>query len=79
LCATSRAGLLRQEPAREQRAPGQETPEAVQAEHKKTLMQLFQQSAVVVEELVAGEKATELKSDLENLFEHRKKYYTAQA
>jgi len=42
-------------------------------------MQLFQQSAVVVEELVAGEKATELKSDLENLFEHRKKYYTAQA
>ncbi len=69
--------IRRQAPERERRAPGQAIPAAVQAEHVRTLERLFQQDTVVVEDLVSGKKAVELKDDLEDLFEQRKKYYVA--
>jgi hypothetical protein len=71
--------VRRQKPAREQRAPGQGIPDAVKVERLRTLEQLFRQSPIAVEALVTNGLEEELKSDLANLFEHRKKYYTTPA
>lgn len=67
--------VRRQSPERGKRAPGQQIPLAAQAEHQKTIQQLFEQEVAIVEKLVVGGTATKLKADLDNLFEHRKKYY----
>lgn len=67
--------LKRQSPDREHRPPGAGISAAVQAEHEKALERLFQDDVSVVEKIVVGEVAEGLKGDLDDLFEHRKKYF----
>jgi hypothetical protein len=67
--------VRRQKPAREQRGPGEKTPEKAETEHRKAIQQLFESEVVVVESVVTGALATELQTDLQELFHHREKYY----
>jgi hypothetical protein len=68
--------IRRQSPERAKRGPGQKIPADAQAEHRKAIKQIFDQEVIAVESLVVGDVEAELNADLENLFEHRKKYYT---
>jgi hypothetical protein len=71
--------VRRQRPSQEQRAPGQKMSETVKLEHLQTLQQLFSTDPIVVESVVVDQMQEDLKNDLENLIEHRKKYYDAPA
>lgn len=66
--------LKRQQPPREQRAPGQKAPAALTS-HKDAIVKLFSQDIVSVEDRVTGAKEIELQADLEKLFRHRDRYY----
>jgi DNA methylase len=71
--------LRRQSPERKRRAPGEKVPEAVQLDHLRTLERLFMQDPIIVEAKVADGLEAELKGDLEDLFEYRKRYYSGPA
>jgi hypothetical protein len=66
--------VKRQAPPKDQRAPGQTSPAAEDA-HKKTIQKLFDASVVPVEDLVKGKLEKELQEDLQDLFNHRARYY----
>jgi len=71
-------GVRRQNPPREQRAPGQQADAALDA-HKNTILKIFHDDVVAVETLVVGNVQADLQADLEKLFKHREKYYKAPA
>jgi hypothetical protein len=67
--------VRRQKPAMGKRAPGQKLPADAEAEHRAAIVQLFSREVVAVENLVAGSAKDQLEADLNDLFEHRSKFY----
>jgi hypothetical protein len=67
--------IRRQEPPKERRAPGQQIPATAQSNHKDAIVRLFEGAPIGVEDIVAGARKDELKADLQDLFNYRKRYY----
>jgi len=66
--------ISRQQPPEEKRAPGQKVQAALSA-HKNTIVKLFEADVISVEALVQGAMEVALKTDLQELFKHRERYY----
>ena len=66
--------VKRQQPPKEQRAPGQQADGAVGA-HKNTILKIFSDNVIAIESLVVGEKKDDVQADLEKLLRHRERFY----